>query len=99
MSSNALMDIKQVANFFGISESTVRRRLRDRKNGEGSFPIPVFGFNRIARWHRVDIESWSEIEPEIIMVETPAQKNRKVESAKKGLAALGVNVSKGTESK
>ena len=95
MSSNALMDIKQVANFFGISESTVRRRLRDRKNGEGSFPIPVFGFNRIARWHRADIESWSEIEPEIIVVETPAQKNRRVESAKKGLTTLGINITKG----
>ena len=45
-----LMNIKQVAEYYSISESTVRRRLRERKNGDGTFPIPIFGFGRIARW-------------------------------------------------
>ena len=85
-------NIQQVAAFYAVSESTVRRRIRERKNGNGTFPIPVFGFGRIARWRRSDIESWNEVEPEIITVETPAQQNRKVELAQKGLASLGFKV-------
>jgi len=85
-----LMNIKQVAEYYSISESTVRRRLRERKNGDGTFPIPIFGFGRIARWRKSDIESWSEIEPEIVTVETPTQRNRKVELAQQGLASLGI---------
>ena len=84
--------IKQVADYFCVSVSTIRRRLRERKSGDGSFPIPAFGFNRIARWRRADIENWSEVEPEIITVETPTQRNRKVELAQQGLASLGIKV-------
>jgi len=87
-----LMNIKEVAAFFQVSESTIRRRLRERKHGDGSFPVPVFGFGRIARWRRADIENWNEVEPEIITVETPTQRNRKVELAQQGLASLGIKV-------
>jgi predicted DNA-binding transcriptional regulator AlpA len=89
-----LWDIKQVAEYFCVSESTIRRRLRDRKNGIGSFIVPVFGFSRIARWRREDIENWNEQEPEIVMVETLTQRNRKVELAQDGLATLGIKVPK-----
>ena len=89
-----LLNVKQVAFFFGVSESTIRRRIRERKNGDGTFPIPIFGFGRIARWRKSDIESWSEIEPAIITVETPAQQNSKIVAAQKGLAGLGIKVPK-----
>ena len=89
-----LMNVQQVADFFQVSTSTIRRRLKERKAGDGTFPIPVFGYGRIARWRRVDIESWNEIEPEIITVETPTMLNRKAEQAQKGLAGFGVKVSK-----
>ena len=92
------MNVKQVAEYFGISESTLRRRLRDRKNGEGTFPTPIFGFNKVARWRRYDIENWYETGPDIITVESPTQINRKVESAKKSLTTLGIKVPK-TENK
>ena len=87
-----LWNIKQVATFYAVSESTIRRRIRERKNGEGTFPIPIFGFGRVARWRRSDIEIWNEEVPEIISVETPAQQNRKVELALDGLAGLGYKV-------
>jgi len=87
-------NIKQVAEYFGVSESTIRRRLRDRKNGVGSFLIPVFGFGKVAKFRRSDVENWSEVEPEIITVETPTQQNRKVELAQQGLAHFGIKVSK-----
>jgi len=92
------MNVKQVAEHFGVSESTIRRRIRERKDGEGSFPVPVFGFNRVARWRRFDIENWSETEPEIIAIETSAQVSRRVKAARSGLAALGYKVPKGNES-
>ena len=87
-------NIKQVAAFYGVSESTIRRRLRDRKNGIGSFIIPVFGFGKVAKFRRSDVESWSETEPEVVTVETPTQANLKIEQAQKGLAGLGIKVSK-----
>ena len=89
-----LMNIRQVAEYYAVSESTVRRRIRERKNGDGTFPIPIFGFGRVARWRRSDIENWSEVEPEIVTVETPTQVNHKIEQAQKGLASLGIKVSK-----
>ena len=85
---------KQVAAYFGVSESTIRRRIRDRKNGVGTFLIPVFGFGKIAKFRRSDVENWSSAVPEIVMVETPAQQNRKVELAQEGLARFGIKVQK-----
>jgi len=89
-----LMNIKQVAEYFQVSESTIRRRLRERKTGDCTFPVPIFGFGRVARWHKSDIESWNEIEAEIVTVETATQRNRKVELAQKGLAELGIKIPK-----
>ena len=80
-----LMNIKQVAEYYAVSESTVRRRLRERRNGDGTFPIPIFGFGRVARWRRSDIENWCEAVPEVIVAETPAQQNHKIEVAQRGL--------------
>jgi len=88
--TSELMNVKQVAEHFGVSESTIRRRIRERKDGEGSFPIPVFGFGKIARWRRYDIENWTEIESEIITIETPSQTKSRVKAAQTGLAALGI---------
>ena len=90
--NDELMDVKQVADYFGVSVSTIRRRLRDRKNGIGTFIMPVFGFGKIAKFRKSDLESWSEVEPDIITVETPAQQNHKIELAQKGLASLGIKV-------
>ena len=89
-----LMNVNQVAAYFGVSVSTIRRRLRDRKNGDGTFLVPVFGFGKIARFRRSDVENFCEVVPEIVTVETPAQQNHRVEQAKKGLAGLGIKVSK-----
>ena len=87
-----LMNIKEVAAFFQVSESTIRRRLRERKHGDGTFPIPVFGFGKIARFRRADVENFCEVVPEVVAVETPTQRNHKVELAQKGLASLGIKV-------
>ena len=91
-----LMNVRQVAEFYRVSESTIRRRIKERKAGDGSFPIPIFGFGKVARWRRSDIEDWNEIEPEVVHIETPAQQNSKVQLARQGLSDFGIKISKGT---
>jgi len=62
--SNDLLSIQEVCQFYGLSEQTIRRRIRESREGVGSFPKPIFGFGRRGLWHREDIENWSETEPE-----------------------------------
>ena len=62
--SNDLLTIQEVYQFYGLSEQTIRRRIRESREGIGSFPRPIFGYGRKALWHRADIENWQETEPE-----------------------------------
>ena len=69
-----LMNIQEVAEYFGISESTIRRRLRDRKNGEGSFLVPIFGLPPI---HGGFSAFWS-----IVAVERPEMRQSEIAGRK-----------------
>ena len=61
MSKNAeLFTIEEVCQYYGLSEQTIRRRIKDSKQGIGTFPRPIFGYGRKALWKRSEIESWSE---------------------------------------
>jgi predicted DNA-binding transcriptional regulator AlpA len=62
--SNDLLTIQEVCQFYGLSEQTIRRRIRESRKGIGSFPRPIFGYGRKALWHREDIENWQEKLPE-----------------------------------
>ena len=62
--STDLLTIQDLCNFYGLSEQTIRRRIRESREGAGSFPRPVFGYGRKALWHRNDIISWRETKPE-----------------------------------
>ena len=53
-----LLDLKQVAEYFGVSPSTIRRKVKkSRENGFG-FVIPVFSSGSRLIWRRVDIENF-----------------------------------------
>jgi len=52
--------IQQICDFYGLSEQTIRRRIRDAKAKKSSFPKPVFGYGRKGLWHAEDIINWSE---------------------------------------
>ena len=53
--SDDLFDLSEVAAYFGISESTVRRKVRrSRKNGCG-FPIPLLSARSRLLWRKSDI--------------------------------------------
>ena len=58
-----LFKIQEVAQYFGLSVQSIRRRIKEAKQNKSSFPRPVFGYNRKALWRRPEIESWNELEP------------------------------------
>ena len=62
--NNTLLNIQEVCKFYGLSIQTIRRRIREAKQGTGSFPAPIFGYGRKALWHKTDIENWKESEPQ-----------------------------------
>jgi len=62
MSKNQnLMTVPEVAAFYGLSTQTIRRRVKEAKEKRGSFPSPVFGYQKKALFHRSEVESWKEI--------------------------------------
>ena len=62
--SSDLLNIQDVCKFYGLSEQTIRRRIKDSKEGISSFPRPIFGYGRKALWRRSEIENWTETEQE-----------------------------------
>ena len=62
--TSTLLNIQEVCKFYGLSEPTIRRRIREAKQGTGSFPAPIFGYGKKALWHRKDLENFREIEPQ-----------------------------------
>lgn len=89
-----LMDIRQVCEYFDLSETTIRRHIRERKDGTGTFPLPLFKSRCRVLWKRIDIEAWSGDGTEIIMftpssvsAPSPAAHARQVAQVAKGLAA------------
>jgi predicted DNA-binding transcriptional regulator AlpA len=67
-----LLDLKEVAGYFGISESTVRRKVRkSRENGFG-FVLPLFSAGSRLLWRRSDIESWKGEEPDEVIMYNPS---------------------------
>ena len=58
--STDLLTVQEVAEFYGLSVQSIRRRLQEAKSGKSRFPRPIFGFGRKALFHRRDIESFTE---------------------------------------
>jgi predicted DNA-binding transcriptional regulator AlpA len=58
--STDLMTLQEVAEFYGLSVQSIRRRLQEAKSGKSRFPRPIFGFGRKALFHRRDIENFTE---------------------------------------
>ena len=53
--SDDLFDLEEVSAYFGISESTIRRKVKkSRENGVG-FPIPLLSAGSRLLWRKSDI--------------------------------------------
>jgi len=55
-----LFTIQDLCRYFGLSEQTIRRRIKEAKEGMGTFPKPIFGYGRKGLWRIEDIMNWTE---------------------------------------
>jgi len=67
-----LLDLEGVCNYFGLSESTVRRKIRDTREGRGNFILPLFGSKCRIVFRRSDVANWKGEEAETILFD-PSQ--------------------------
>lgn len=54
-----LYDIHDVCQYFNLSESTIRRHLKNSRDGVGAFPLPLFKSGCKVLWRKEDIETWT----------------------------------------
>ena len=90
-----LLDLESVSRYFGLSESTIRRKIRDRRENKGTFPLPLFGTKCRIVFRKSDIESWGGEDAEVVTF-TPSlappitQGLQSSTQVRKGLEALGI---------
>ena len=94
--SEDLLNITDLCNYFGLSESTIRRKVRDSRDGQGTFPLPLFRSGCRVLWKKSDIESWNGEDGEVIRYTAsptlPAIQPKTSAQVRKGLEALGVKL-------
>ena len=96
--SDDLLDLAAVCGWYGLSESSIRRRVRDSREGKGNFPLPLFRSGCQVLWRRSDIENWSGEDAEVFHAPlSPIPSFQKVatqpqtsEQVRKGLAKYGI---------
>jgi predicted DNA-binding transcriptional regulator AlpA len=93
--SEDLIDLKGVCDYYGLSESTVRRKIRETREGRGNFVLPLFGTKCRIVFRRSDIENWRGEDAEVVTFTSslPPQNPQVVQSdaqVRKGLEALGI---------
>lgn len=103
--SQNLLDIHEVCDYFGLSESTVRRKVRDSKDGKGCFPLPLFKTGCRVLWRKCDIEAWRGDDAEVVTLTmsptayVPPVQPESLTETRKRLAELGITVTEpGNES-
>jgi len=99
MKSNDLFDIGDICDYFGISEATVRRRIRERKEGIGTFPLPLFKAGCRVLWRKDDVLAWRGEADAIDFTSSPVPQIPHVlpinaTQVRKGLEALGIKFDK-----
>ena len=92
--SEDLFDLTDICNYFGLSESTIRRRVRNSREGNGNFPLPLFSSGSRVLWRKSDIENWAGEDANTIMFTAPSIPTpvppKNAAQVRKGLEALGV---------
>ena len=94
-----LIDLVGVCAYFGLSESTIRRKVRERRAGASTFPLPLLKSRCRVIWRRSDIEAWRGEDGESITF-TPLQvplNQRAMEipssaQVRRGLEAFGISL-------
>ena len=66
-----LFDLADICAYFNLSESTIRRKVRESREGTGNFPLPLFGSGCRVLFRKSDIESWRGADAEVITYTPP----------------------------
>ena len=95
--SQDLFDINQVSEYFGFSESTTRRKVRESRDGKGNFPLPLFKSGCRVLWRKADILAWAGEDGDVITYSPPPVPPPKAPLAtdakvRRGLARFGINL-------
>ena len=95
--SDDLIDLKGVCDYFGLSESSIRRKIRDTREGKGNFVLPLFGSKCRILFKRSDVENWKGEDAEVVnftpsMIPPTPQAIQSDAQVRKGLEAFGVKV-------
>ena len=53
-----LIDLADVCAYFGLSESTIRRKVRESRAGISNFPLPLLRSRCRVLWRKSEIEAW-----------------------------------------
>jgi len=93
-----LWGIADVSAYFGVSESTIRRKVKKRRENGFGFVIPIFSQGSKLLWRRVDVENFQCEDAETITFNSspaPAIPSAQMQShaqAQQTLRALGVKL-------
>ena len=93
-----LWSLTEVCEYFGLSESTIRRKIRDSRDGTGNFPLPLFGSKSRVLFKKDHILNYEGEDAEVIRFNPlpiqPTQPVRTMSNAQvdKELAKLGVRL-------
>ena len=52
-------DIDDLCRHFGLSPSTIRRKVRQARAGRCKFPLPIFSERSRLLWRKSDILNWT----------------------------------------
>ena len=66
LTNDDLLSLDAVCEYFGLSESTIRRKVRDSREGTGNFPLPLFKSGCRVLWKKSEIMSWNGEDAETI---------------------------------
>jgi predicted DNA-binding transcriptional regulator AlpA len=56
---NEILTATEVADYFRISVSTLKRWLMQTRRGTFDLPMPITAKSGLLRWRKEDIETWS----------------------------------------
>lgn len=56
--SSVHFGLSDVCEFYNFSQSTVRRKLRESREGLSTFPLPLFRRGSRLLWRKEDILNW-----------------------------------------
>ena len=85
-----LWDVHDVCQYFGIGESTLRKRLKEARIGQSRFVTPIFGWGKRALWRADDIRNWNESDPDTRLVDSSTIRTKTLQQDRKALQKMGV---------